>query len=429
MNRLSSITKQIAALQKISQFRGGQGLPLGDAAFGSMLQSILTGGPGTYTGVEGQLMLGREFINGMTGEGGAHQASEFAGLTDASMLIDTLSDSGGDARGGGEGTFPGALGGANALATMLETLRNVHHRQRAEAMTTAQHHGAAGDSFATVSAKTDAGAQPGSAAVQAAKAGTTADADAAAGAVMAQAAGHTSAESPSRQAATQAMENKAYGSSEAARLAGLLAARFESNGDPGVIGYDRVGGTSYGMYQISSRAGTFDGFLTYLDRHAPKWAEALRGAGKANTGSTTGAVPAAWKDIAQAEPERFADVQHEFIRETHFLPAARKVAELTGLDLEGEGGVLAQVLWSTAVQHGASGSARIFASAVDAVNRNGADDFGKSLIQEVYAHRSGQFGSSTERVRSAVHSRFASEMELALSLFDGGDTTLSGMLA
>ncbi len=61
---------------------------------------------------------------------------------------------------------------------------------------------------------------------------------------------------------------------------GALSAKFES-GSAGVaaIGYDRVGGTSYGKYQIASKPGTMDRFLSYLDKNAPAWAERLRSAG------------------------------------------------------------------------------------------------------------------------------------------------------
>ncbi|MDY7001705.1 MAG: hypothetical protein SVS15_07990, partial [Thermodesulfobacteriota bacterium] len=55
-------------------------------------------------------------------------------------------------------------------------------------------------------------------------------------------------------------------------VAGFLSARFESQGDPGAVSHDRVGGTSYGTYQISSKAGTFESFLSYLKDKAPEWA-------------------------------------------------------------------------------------------------------------------------------------------------------------
>lgn len=57
---------------------------------------------------------------------------------------------------------------------------------------------------------------------------------------------------------------------------GKLAIKYESaeTGSQS-IGYDRHGGTSYGTYQLSSKAGTFDNFLTFLQKNEPEWADTL----------------------------------------------------------------------------------------------------------------------------------------------------------
>ena len=47
---------------------------------------------------------------------------------------------------------------------------------------------------------------------------------------------------------------------------GKLAAQFESGSDGiAAVGYDKHGGTSYGKYQIASRVGSMDNFLSFLD--------------------------------------------------------------------------------------------------------------------------------------------------------------------
>jgi hypothetical protein len=202
-------------------------------------------------------------------------------------------------------------------------------------------------------------------------------------------------------------------------VAGFLSARFESQGDPGAVSHDRVGGTSYGAYQISSKAGTFEGFLSYLKDKAPEWAGRLRAAGSADTGSTAGAVPLEWKKIAAENPARFLGLQRDFIRSAYFSPAARWVAELTGIDVAGRAPALAEVLWSTAVQHGAKGSADIFKRAVQAAGAATGPDFDRTLIQEIYKNRAKQFPSSSHRVREAVQSRLGEEMRVALAMLDG----------
>lgn len=218
-------------------------------------------------------------------------------------------------------------------------------------------------------------------------------------------------------AARRAMAAKVYGAAgQRSALGRLLAARFESGNNPAAIGWDRTGGTSYGIYQIASRTGAFDEFLAFLDDRAPDMAQALRGAGKADTGSTSGAMPEAWKSLSAEHPERFKELQNQFIATNHFRPAADKVRELTGLDVRGLGTALSEVLFSTAVQHGATGSANIFAKAAKRAGSVGDKDFAKKWITEIYADRGKRFGSSSERVQSSVQSRLRREMREALSL-------------
>jgi hypothetical protein len=75
---------------------------------------------------------------------------------------------------------------------------------------------------------------------------------------------------------------------------GKLAANFESVKDGiAAIGYDRHGGTSYGKYQLSSRAGTMKKFVEFLQTEDPAMAEKLQKAGAANTGGKRGKMPEA----------------------------------------------------------------------------------------------------------------------------------------
>ncbi|WP_231117044.1 chitosanase [Pseudodesulfovibrio alkaliphilus] len=209
---------------------------------------------------------------------------------------------------------------------------------------------------------------------------------------------------------------------------GTLSARFESGG-AGVeaIGYDRVGGTSYGTYQIASKPGTMDSFLTYLAERDPSWAGRLREAGEADTGSTKGAMPEVWKAIAAEDPERFGRLQHDFITEQTYTPARAMILDQTGLDFDNAPSALREVLWSTAVQHGPTGAARIFGKVIDRFVASASEEgFNERLIEGVYDTRKGQFGSSTDRVRRSVVSRLNEEKQLALGML--GHTPLSRMV-
>lgn len=197
---------------------------------------------------------------------------------------------------------------------------------------------------------------------------------------------------------------------------GALAALFESGsrGGSSAIGYDRVGGTSYGKYQLASRVGTMDGFLTFLDRTAPDIASRLRAAGTANTGSRSGAMPSAWKAVARDNPARFEKLQDEFIHNSNYTPAYNAVTKAMGVkELHP---AMQEVLFSTAVQHGPTGAVKIFARAFG--QSGSLDGEGEDFIKNVYAIRAGQFGSSTTDVRRAVHGRLAQELRAALGLLE-----------
>lgn len=205
---------------------------------------------------------------------------------------------------------------------------------------------------------------------------------------------------------------------------GRLSARFESGGEGiAAIGYDRNGGTSYGKYQIASRVGSMKSFLGFLDSEAPDLAQRLRKAGPANTGSRRGGMPDAWRAIAKEQPERFEELQEAFIRESHYKPAMESIVARTGLEADSLSPAMREVIWSTAVQHGPAGAARIFERADDLSGRPEDAAYERRLISNVYKLRAGQFGSSTTQVRQAVRSRFREEQQLALNMLDGGAGT------
>lgn len=201
---------------------------------------------------------------------------------------------------------------------------------------------------------------------------------------------------------------------------GKLSAQFESGGDGiAAIGYDSTGGTSYGKYQIASRVGSMKNFLEFLDSEAPDISKRLRKAGPANTGSRRGGMPNEWRAIAKEQPERFEQLQEAFIHESHYKPALSAIEKSTGIDSSKLSGAMREVIWSTAVQHGPAGAARIFARA-DSVSGKSTDaGYERKLISNVYNVRAGQFGSSTRQVREAVQNRFRQEKQLALNMLDG----------
>ncbi|WP_373497774.1 hypothetical protein [Desulfococcus sp.] len=198
---------------------------------------------------------------------------------------------------------------------------------------------------------------------------------------------------------------------------GSLSAAFESGAaGADAIGYDPGGGTSYGVYQIASKPGTMDRFIDFLAGEEPAWAERLRAAGEANTGGRGGGMPRVWREIASEDPERFTGLQHAFIEDTHYRPAERKIAGSEGIRPGDRSEALREVLWSTAVQHGPDGAARIFGSAMERLRSGGDDPSDAAIIEQVYALRAETADRHAPELASALRNRFRSEKRQSLDL-------------
>ncbi|NCD24090.1 MAG: hypothetical protein EOL86_00660 [Deltaproteobacteria bacterium] len=204
---------------------------------------------------------------------------------------------------------------------------------------------------------------------------------------------------------------------------GSLSARFES-GTQGVnaIGYDRTGGTSYGTYQIASKPGTMGRFIEYLEEREPSWAAKLKAAGPANTGSRKGRMPEAWAAIAKEDPDRFGQIQREFVDATHYEPARQKILAKTGVDMDTLPKAAQEALWSTSVQHGPAGAAGIFGRIISSIKgTHSGTAFAQQLINNVYDDRKEHFGSSTASVQASVRGRMNAEKEMVLAMLGERD--------
>ncbi len=202
---------------------------------------------------------------------------------------------------------------------------------------------------------------------------------------------------------------------------GELSAAFES-GAQGVnaIGYDQTGGTSYGTYQIASKPGTMSRFIEYLEGQEPTWAAKLKAAGPTNTGSRKGRMPVAWTNIAKENPERFGQIQRDFIEASHYEPARDKILTRTGVDVDTLPKAAQEALWSTSVQHGPAGAANIFSRIIKSIGGTRTDaDFAQQLISKVYDDRKTHFGSSTTSVQANVQGRMNVEKEMVLAMLGG----------
>jgi hypothetical protein len=85
-----------------------------------------------------------------------------------------------------------------------------------------------------------------------------------------------------------------------------------------------------------------------------------------------------------------------------------------------------EALWSTAVQHGAGGAARIFGRAIKAIGAEQSEQqFAQKLIDKVYDNRKSQFGSSTASVQASVKNRMNVEKEMVLAMLDSDSQSMA----
>lgn len=208
------------------------------------------------------------------------------------------------------------------------------------------------------------------------------------------------------------------------RRLGALSARFESGGrGAGAVSSGRgdPGGVSYGIYQLSSRAGSVAAFLR--GEGAPWQAELGDQPGSA-------AFSAAWQAIVAREGEAFAEAQHAHVERTHYRPAVARVAQRTGLDLDSRHLAVRDAAWSVAVQHG--GAAGILADAVraaDAAADRAAPGYDRTLLNAIYDCRSAYVLALAARsamparhtLEAVARVRYPAERAEALAMLEGAD--------
>ncbi|MDY7001759.1 MAG: hypothetical protein SVS15_08265 [Thermodesulfobacteriota bacterium] len=209
------------------------------------------------------------------------------------------------------------------------------------------------------------------------------------------------------------------------RPLGKLSALFES-GLKGVraIGYDIKGGTSYGKYQLSSRKGTMDMFIQFLEENAPNWAERLKNSGPSNTRSLRGAMPREWRRIAAEDPKGFEALQDEFIHTMYYSPALEEVFFETGFDFKTRPAVFREVLWSATVHHGPRGGAGIFIKAARKARGRPALQYHKALLEEIFRERKIRVARASTRRRLALENRLKRERALAMAMLEELPDTL-----
>ena len=183
---------------------------------------------------------------------------------------------------------------------------------------------------------------------------------------------------------------------------GYISQKYESgNSGPGTIstGVGDPGGVSYGLYQLSSNAGTLSEFIKEMD-----YSDAFAG--------MTIASPefnAEWKSLAQYP--QFGDDQQKFILEHKYAPV-RAVATRHGLP---DTPAIDEMLFSMAVQHG--GAARIVAQITVTPGMSEAKIITKGYQQRVlYVKKLFPPNSGKAAIGEALYNRYNKELKDVLAL-------------
>jgi hypothetical protein len=157
-------------------------------------------------------------------------------------------------------------------------------------------------------------------------------------------------------------------------------------------------------------------YMGWLEQTHPSLATQLNAAGGASAArSGTDAFKTAWRTLMN-DPAN-AETQHEYAVTRYYVPGARSIKRRTGIDPNTRSKTLQDVVWSSAVQHGPSGAARIFERAI--ANTGSSNPTDDALIRAVYTERAANngskyFGSSEPNVRASVVRRFQNELADAL---------------
>jgi hypothetical protein len=197
---------------------------------------------------------------------------------------------------------------------------------------------------------------------------------------------------------------------------GKLSEKYESGGrGPGTVstGKGDPGGVSYGTYQLASKIGRADQFVT---KYYPDEFKGLKGG--------TDEFTKKWKELADKDPKALHANEHAFIKETHYDPQVKKLAKDVSLDVTKRSAALRDAVWSVAVQHGPNTD--IIVTAVKPLIKDAKleDVTDEAILRAVYAERGRKdkdgklihFRRVSDDLIPALTRRFENELKDALEM-------------
>ena len=174
-----------------------------------------------------------------------------------------------------------------------------------------------------------------------------------------------------------------------AMLLGSLSAKYESNGDPSTISDNKdTGGVSYGAYQFASNYGVPLAFVNWCisSGEGVEAGKKLKAAYELDGNKYGKNFNAEWKAIAQASPEGFLLLQHNYTKACFYDVVVQKLEKnIKGFDIDNYTIALKNVIWSRAVQNGVNSD--VITKAFESLGgfNNQPEDI---LIKAIYARAS-----------------------------------------
>lgn len=184
---------------------------------------------------------------------------------------------------------------------------------------------------------------------------------------------------------------------------GAVSAMFESGkGGVGTIstGKGDHGGVSYGAHQLSSKSGTMAKFLRSEQG-------AAYAADFAGLQPGTAAFNQKYKEVVGRDSKGFEEAQAGFMKATHYDPAARKLANDTGLDVSKRSRALQELVYSTSTQYG--GGSSVLAKALAGRDANSMSD--EELINTMQDYKRDNVGVNFKSSSAAVQASVAQRAE------------------
>lgn len=200
---------------------------------------------------------------------------------------------------------------------------------------------------------------------------------------------------------------------------GGLSARYESRGNPSAIADNPgdPGGKSYGIWQLASRKGSVDRFLSWLKSANTSFYSQLTDARELDGGAFGNSFDACWKRLGIEDKDEFTKLQETFIKMSYYDIAAGALKAEFDFDIETRSLALKNVLFSTAVQHGVGGAITLLKRVNETRNLKSSSD--EQIINALYDERSKveiYFSNCSTQVRHNVYLRFMMERADALAL-------------